>query len=372
MAQFDTLYIENFGPIDNAKISFGDLTVFVGPQASGKTIFAELFKLIKDKDFILHSIEETLKRQIDSIFVDETMDTFFGNGMNSLLKNNTFIKFNDDIFDLTTSLNYYDEGNSNNFSVYYIPAKRSAEFNGGQLKMAQDVSNFPYIMREFRDNLDAYLFPFQSSNVEYFELFDIDNSIFGKGKVGMQKKDNRGWELVQKYEKSIIDYMAWSTGQGEFTPLQLGLLDIAKNPGFEYVIIEEPEIGLHPQAIVNFVKGIVQLTNSTKVIVITHSPILLNFIWAIKNVDRNKIVIGNIAKEMFESNEESPFSNIFDKTISTYAFVKNERAGINVKDISNLDAWSNEDTEANWGGLTDFATITSNFVSKYYKEVDGE
>jgi predicted ATPase len=40
--------VESFGPISNADIVFGDLTVFVGPQASGKSLLMQLIKAMRD------------------------------------------------------------------------------------------------------------------------------------------------------------------------------------------------------------------------------------------------------------------------------------------------------------------------------------
>jgi len=33
--------IKSFGPIEEADVTFGDLTLLVGPQASGKSIFIQ-------------------------------------------------------------------------------------------------------------------------------------------------------------------------------------------------------------------------------------------------------------------------------------------------------------------------------------------
>ena len=46
------LKVENFGPIKHADIMFGSLTVFVGPQATGKSILLQLLKLLEDTPFI--------------------------------------------------------------------------------------------------------------------------------------------------------------------------------------------------------------------------------------------------------------------------------------------------------------------------------
>ena len=369
MANTDSLYIENLGPIQSAQVDFGDLTILVGPQASGKTIFAELFKLIKDKDYILHSIEDTYKISVADTLEDSTLDKYFGNGMHSIWNNQTIVSFNGKLFD-TSELYSYKEELSNLFSIYYIPARRSSEFDEGRLKEAYEVRESPYVLREFRDLLDGFLYSLQlaaDNSLLYFNHFDA--KIFGQGKIGMQKKSKSDpWRLVQEYKGSIIDYMAWSTGQSEYAPLRIGLEDVSVNPIYDYVVIEEPEIGLHPKAIADFVKEIIKLTNKTKVIVITHSSILLEFIWAIKSIDRTKVPTQDISKELFKTDEQLPLNDIFDKTINTYAFVKDVDESVDVKNISNLDAWSKEDYEAKWGGLTDFATITSDFVSKYYKE----
>ena len=51
------LNVEKLGPIRDAKVRFGDLTVFVGPQATGKSIFLETFKLLLDA----HAIHQTMR-----------------------------------------------------------------------------------------------------------------------------------------------------------------------------------------------------------------------------------------------------------------------------------------------------------------------
>lgn len=51
--------LTSLGQISKADISFGDLTVFVGEQASGKSILLQLVKLILDTD----NITRTLKTQ---------------------------------------------------------------------------------------------------------------------------------------------------------------------------------------------------------------------------------------------------------------------------------------------------------------------
>jgi len=51
--------ITSLGPLAQADIAFGDMTVLVGPQASGKSILLQFVKLILDAD----DITRTIKRQ---------------------------------------------------------------------------------------------------------------------------------------------------------------------------------------------------------------------------------------------------------------------------------------------------------------------
>ena len=55
----ERLRIENFGPIVEAEVEFGDLTVFVGPQATGKSLFLQIFKLLQDRGFIWERFKST-------------------------------------------------------------------------------------------------------------------------------------------------------------------------------------------------------------------------------------------------------------------------------------------------------------------------
>ncbi len=51
------LKIKNLGPIGSADIELGDLTFFVGPQASGKSLALESLKLIEDRDSIIETLD---------------------------------------------------------------------------------------------------------------------------------------------------------------------------------------------------------------------------------------------------------------------------------------------------------------------------
>jgi predicted ATP-dependent endonuclease of OLD family len=51
------LEVSSFGPIEKASLEFGDLTLLVGPQASGKSLIVQLLKLLIDKVSIFKTLE---------------------------------------------------------------------------------------------------------------------------------------------------------------------------------------------------------------------------------------------------------------------------------------------------------------------------
>ena len=56
--KMNTLKVENFGPIGEADVSFGDITFLVGAQALGKSLFLELLKLLEDKGAIINTLRK--------------------------------------------------------------------------------------------------------------------------------------------------------------------------------------------------------------------------------------------------------------------------------------------------------------------------
>lgn len=50
------LRLQSIGPIVDAEVEFGDLTVLVGPQATGKSIFLQFLKLLLDTGSIFRAL----------------------------------------------------------------------------------------------------------------------------------------------------------------------------------------------------------------------------------------------------------------------------------------------------------------------------
>ena len=76
MKILDKLIIKKFGPIREACLTFGDLTLFIGTQASGKSLALQLLKLLLDKQFVATTMDKF--NYIVAKNPDNVLNFFFG------------------------------------------------------------------------------------------------------------------------------------------------------------------------------------------------------------------------------------------------------------------------------------------------------
>ncbi len=384
------LEINNFGPIKKADIDFGNLTFLIGPQASGKSLSLELLKLIIDKQHIISTLRN-YNYILSKTEAKNILDWYFGDGLSGLFKDETKIYLNGNSFspqDLLKTIVKQKASEQQAESVFYVPAQRILTIADGRPKnfMEYDISS-PYVLRRFSEVLRVFLqgglgnpdtiFPMRNS-LKNAVRTSIKETIFHDGKVVI---DTTGEQRKMKLEVDSlrIPFMAWSAGQREFMPLLLAVYCLSGPPTqviqkdqYQWVVIEEPEMGLHPKAIQSVLLEIIELVQSGyKVVVSTHSVTFLEFVWAFNNIrslDENNFK--SAMCEMFGISTNSTASRLFDefkcKTINTFYSAKDFSAdGVTFTDISSLDAFSENTDISEWGGLSSFAGKSSDIVSSY-------
>ncbi len=375
----DRLNISNFGPIKEANVVFGDLTFIVGPQATGKSLFLELFKLIVDKN----NIVSTLKKNYVIKDRNDLVDCYFGKGMSSLF-NNTKVIFNNKDFDIDSLLNLNRTAEE---KIFYIPAQRIMSFNDGSPKGFIDFNlSTPYVLRSFSESLRQFIQGMDDfkifSGIDRYKSFglknNVHNSIFHEADLVLDMSQLKR-ELKLKVGDMQIPFMAWSAGQKEFMPLFLAFysltvpFNLIKRPDYKWAIVEEPEMGLHPKAIESVLLEILDLMNKGyKVVVSTHSSTFLDFAWTFNCIKKNDDnTVKKALNELFgfESNTAGDlFDNIKKKSIKTFFSAKSNADGVEFTDISSLDACNDNSDISEWGGLSSFAGRASEVVSKYIAE----
>lgn len=150
----ETLNIKNFGPIKSADIKFGDMTFFVGPQASGKSILLQLLKLIIDKESIASILDINNYEWGKSS--DKFLELYFGEGMGLVWTDDTEIIFNGKVFrqsDITSITRSSTKKNAKE-QLFYIPAQRVVTMTQGWPKAfgTFDISD-PFVLKQFSETV---------------------------------------------------------------------------------------------------------------------------------------------------------------------------------------------------------------------------
>jgi len=381
------LSVAHLAQIREGSVEFGDLTLIVGAQASGKSIFLQMLKLLVDRQHTFETLE--LRGYHWGKDFSRLLDVYFGESMSGIWKEKTSIVWNDEKYTKTSILNRegFKEA-SKRANMFYIPAQRVVTMSQGW-PINFDSFNLgdPYILKLFSETLRVLMEKeFPNGHAEQEGIFpkagkmsaairdQIDASIFHGASIHLDKKSLRKRFLLQ-IEGSKLPYMTWSAGQKEFMPLLLSLYhlipsgNISKKESIDWVVIEEPEMGLHPQAIQTVMLLALQLIKrGYKVVISTHSPVLLEMVWVINNLKAYSGKVDDLFKLFDLPKPKAPaiqeiFESILsDKTFKTWHFDR-QKDGVRIKDISSLDAGSDDRATANWGGLSEFASRAVDIVS---------
>jgi hypothetical protein len=366
-----TLDLKSFAQISNAHVQFGDFTVLVGPQATGKSLILQWLKLALDMPEIVYALKEAGHDMSTS---ENLLDLSFGEGMAAAWSEAESAV---SIDGRPVVLKSWTKGlpKKRRGRVFFIPAHRALLLAEGWpapfLKLNADT---PVVARLFSQNLyqrfsgrqAAALFPVARILKKQYRRL-IDRAVFHGGKVELEKTGLR-YRLRLTFSAGVkLPFMTWTAGQREFTPLLLGLYHVLppraekKHPEIDWVIVEEPEMGLHPQAITVFMLLVLDLLwRGYKVVVSTHSPLILDVVWAIKRLAEHgsrwellckafglgrSAAVRDVLRHAFKCDYRVYFLDLDHKTQL-----------VNTRDISNLDPDSANENEADWGGLTGFSS----------------
>lgn len=381
----ERLKVKSFGPIGEADVHFGDLTLLVGPQASGKSIFLQLLKLLIDKNNIRKTLE-----QYNYIWnkedVNKILDLVFGEGMHSVCRDESEIDFDNRPYSRKSIVSTNAKSGQDE-RLFYIPAQRILSISDGRPKNFMEFGpDAPFILRQFSETLRLLL---QNNMGEFKTVFpatrrlkglfrkEFNDSIFHDGKVVFDDRTGQK-KLRMEIGNTSVPFLTWSAGQKEFMPLLLGFYmlcppsKVSRKDKIEYVVIEEPEMGLHPKAIQSVILQIINLlSRDYKVVVSTHSPVLLEFAWAFNLLKQNNAPIKSLY-ELFNlkrtpSTQYIFDSTTFDKTIKTFYFSRPSDGIVKSIEITSLDAGNDDIEIAEWGGISQFSGRVVDVVSKYVK-----
>lgn len=373
-----SIRVENMGPIVDAKLQLDDLTVLVGPQASGKSIFLQTLKLALDRNQVLGFFE-----QQNVVFRNDpanVLDGYFGRGMGGLLNGEPAVTLDGQRYDLAALTRFKRPKSSQDESLFYIPAQRVVSLPSG---VSQTFGSFkfgdPFVLRYFAHQLHvllqnefgatAQLFPAKGRLNDTLKA-PIAEHLFGGATLSIEPTDfTKNLKLNIGGLTEGLPFLAWSAGQREFVPLLLGLYwlcpagKISRRDKIEWVVIEEPEMGLHPRAVSTFLLLVLELMRrGYKVAISTHSTVVLDLVWALKQIQDNGGSESDF-RQLFNLNSNPTTKQIASSALNRNYSVYFFERGAPAKDISSLDPGSDDYIVSHWGDLNGFASRASDVVA---------
>jgi len=375
------LIVENVGPVTKAVVAFEDITVLVGPQASGKSVVLELLKLAVDAGAIVRTLKgygfnwESGADFLD-LYLGEGMGASWTPGRSRILWGGKPI-----------TVDSLRSGRKKE-SLFFIPAQRVVTIANGWPRAFMDyLSGDPYVVRAFSENLRRYsaaltparggtVFP-QSGRLKKGIRDALSEAVFRGLELSL---DQHGVQrrlvlkIKNKNDNARFPFMVWSAGQREFVPLLLGLYwpmvptKTKRRPGLDWVVIEELEMGLHPRAVQAVMLLVFDLVHrGYRVVLSTHSPQVLDVFWALRRLKEHHGEPKDLLR-CFQVRGSPAMRAMAESVLKSrwkvFYFDPHAREDEQTRDISNLDPGSENLEEAGWGGLTDFSGRVAEIVAE--------
>jgi AAA domain, putative AbiEii toxin, Type IV TA system len=374
-----SLSIKNFAHLADVRLDLGDLTVLVGPQGAGKSLALQWLKIAMDGRQLVDALAAA-GHPTDR--ADVLIDLIFGNGMAPAWSSKTEVTIGRKKIVPKT----FGRIGNHEQKLFFVPAHRSMLISDGWAAQFQKLNaDTPAVARMFSQNLfDRFsgkdagtLFPVEKRLKQEIRA-QIDAAVFHGGKVGIEEDSQHARRLRLVHGKMHLPFMTWTAGQREFTPLLLGLYHLLpsttlrKRKETDWVVIEEPEMGLHPQAITAVMLLVLDLLwRGYRVVLSTHSPHVLTMLWMMRQLKAHHArwqlvcdAFGVQRPRQMKVVAESALAKDYRAHLLRF----DSRGRVTSKEISTLDPSSEDEAIAGWGGLTEYSSRFGDAVRQAVNE----
>lgn len=377
-----TLTVRNFAHLREVDLALGDLTVLVGPQGVGKSLALQWLKAALDGRQLVealraagHPTERT----------DVLIDLIFGSGMAPAWRDGETEVLLSGRKISPKTLNRIGDGTER---LFFVPAHRSMLISDGWAAPFQKLtSDTPVVARVFSQNLfDRFsgkdagtLFPVEKRLKKEIRE-QIDAAVFHGGKVGIEEDPQHARRLRLVHGTMHLPFMTWTAGQREFTPLLLGLYHLLpstklrKREDTEWVVLEEPEMGLHPQAVTAVLLLVLDLLwRGYRVVLSTHSPHVLTLLWMMRQLKAHNArwqLVCDAFNVKSAQQMRSVAESALTKDYRAHLLQFTDDGKVVSKEITALDPDSEDESIAGWGGLTEYSSRFGDAVRKAVNEAE--
>lgn len=376
-----TLSIANFAQIRSVDLALGDLTVLVGPQGAGKSLALQWLKAGMDGKQVIDALRAAGHPTERS---DVVVDLIFGTGMAPAWRADSTVTLDGK----TITPKVLSRVGNGEERLFFIPAHRSMLISDGWAAPFQKLgSDTPAVARLFSQNLfDRFsgkdagtLFPVEKRLKAEIRK-QIDDAVFHGGKVGIAEDAQHARRLRLAHGDMHLPFMTWTAGQREFTPLLLALYHLLpstklrKRKGTDWVVLEEPEMGLHPQAITAVMLLVLDLLwRGYRVVMSTHSPHVLTMLWMMQRLKENA-ARWQLVCEAFDVKVPAQMRKVAEaalqKDYRAHFLTFSNDGHVTSTEITGLDPSSENEGEAEWGGLTGYSSRFGDVVRKAVNEAE--
>lgn len=271
----------------NGKLGSG-LTVLVGPNGGGKSTLVECFNKIS-----------SAKRNVS-----------FSRGRRNLSAGDKVI-IEVDCDGVSHTLQTIKGGSETSWDgedppkIYYLPSRRffSPYFSSSKWNRETYLKNQPIL--QFRSNsLDSYTSRLIEWNKSESKVFDeMLSRIIGKKLEWTIDQEDSGQYIVNFTRNNGLHHN--SDGMGEGIISLMFIVDALCGSTEEVVVIDEPELSLHPQLQIRLMKEILEKTKDSQVVISTHNPNMLSL---------ESIINGGVVARVFDSGKGAEVKTIDERS----------------------------------------------------------
>jgi hypothetical protein len=308
-----TLTIRNFGPIRDAEITVRDLTVFVGPQATGKSLIAQLLYFLRGFENLEELAFLVEVEHVDPVrFIQSGLTWWLGNSLDVYVQGDTLLRWQPEgkraqtirwrqnipepNMELTKRIVEWISKNPwvDSHRHVYIPAGRNLfSFHPPYSSTSRRfLQQWPGYTSTFYDVLGNALRTLWQRQEKGLLPLDASDSHFLKQRFREIIKGRVQYgpdTLLLEVEGKIFPPTTIAAGQMEIWPFQAIVEMSLEGFGstttfansmwqtFSFIYFEEPEAHLHPAAQHNVMEIIACLIRQHRkqFILTTHSPYIL-------------------------------------------------------------------------------------------------
>jgi predicted ATPase len=258
----ESIEIQNFGPINDAKVVIKDLNIFIGTTSSGKSTVAKLISIFKGT-----ALRGAINfDRFTKLLADFNIDFRISNLTKIRYEHNAFFF---EVKGKTIQTNYPVDSMADAYNSIYVPAERI-----------------------FFSTISQSIFSLMSSNVSLPKWIIDFGAKFEQARNSIKKFSIDFLDVAYEYDDST-DYIKLagnvkiklsqaSSGLQSVIPLILVVqYNTEPDKGKEDIfVIEEPELNLYPSSQKDLIEYIISRINQSndKIIITTHSPYLLTSI----------------------------------------------------------------------------------------------